>query len=115
AATYNHALKDVPLQLPCTRPGILHAYHQYVVNCKRREELRMVLHKQGIETLVHYPMPVHLQPAYRERIIQMGSLKNSEQAADEVLSLPMYAELSTQHAHHVAENILACARTGFSI
>lgn len=71
-------------------PG--HVYHQYVIRSADRDKLRARLQEHGIGTLIHYPVPVHLQPAYRSRI-KHGPLPESEKAAREVLSLPIYPEL----------------------
>jgi dTDP-4-amino-4,6-dideoxygalactose transaminase len=93
AAVYCVALAGSGLNLPQCGAGALHVYHQYVVRSPRRDALRTMLREQGIHTLVHYPVPVHLQPAYRDRLAH-GSLAATEAAANEVLSLPMYPELS---------------------
>ena len=106
AALYDSALKVTSLRLPTCRPEIRHVYHQYVVRCEQRDALGKFLHENGIGTLVHYPVPAHLQPAYRDIAVPSGDLHNSEQAAAQVLSLPMYAELSAVHIHSVAEAIV---------
>jgi len=89
----------------------LHVYHQYVVRCAQRDALRKFLHENGIGTLVHYPVPVHLQPAYRDITVPLGGLHKSEEAATQVLSLPMYAELSPVQIHSVTEAILTWDRS----
>lgn len=85
----------VGLGLPQTRPGAMPVYHQYVIDAgERRDEVQVRLKERGVSTLVHYPMPVHLQPAYRGRIaLGPGGLPRSERAAKSVLSLPMYPQL----------------------
>jgi len=89
----------------------LHVYHQYVVRCEQRDALRKFLHENGIGTLFHYPVPVQLQPAYRDIAVPLGGLHNSEEAAIQVLSLPMYAELSPVQIHSVTEAILTWDRS----
>jgi dTDP-4-amino-4,6-dideoxygalactose transaminase len=106
ATIYNQLLADTDLVLPIERPGSNHVYHLYVVRTKRRDELRAFLKKQGIRTLVHYPVPVHLQPAYLERLPGGDDLPQTERAAREVLSLPMYPELTEPDVKAVAEAIL---------
>jgi dTDP-4-amino-4,6-dideoxygalactose transaminase len=92
AAAYDAGLQDCALQLPL--PDASHVYHQYVVRTPARAELSAHLAARGIGTLVHYPLPVHLQPAYRGRLpVGEGGLAASEQCAREVLSLPMFPQL----------------------
>jgi dTDP-4-amino-4,6-dideoxygalactose transaminase len=107
ADTYNSLLAETNLRLPRCSPGVKHVYHQYVVASSRREELRSYLKAQGIGTLVHYPVPIHLQPAYQGRLGDGGSFPYSEQAAKEVLSLPIFPELSLEQVRTIAEIIIA--------
>lgn len=67
ASLYDAALANTSLVLPQTWPDVLHVFHQYVVRCERRDELRAALRQQGIGSLVHYPVAIHQQPAYRNR------------------------------------------------
>jgi dTDP-4-amino-4,6-dideoxygalactose transaminase len=94
ARRYDEGLADMGLQLPERRPGCAHAFHLYVVRTPRRDALLAHLHREGIQALVHYPSPVHLQPAYRGRVRCAGSMAGTEQIAREVLSLPLYPELA---------------------
>jgi dTDP-4-amino-4,6-dideoxygalactose transaminase len=103
AARYTTALADSGLILPVCRAGARHVYHQYVVRSPRRDALQAHLHAEGIGALVHYPSAVHQQPAYQSCISVAGSLLNSERAAAEVLSLPMYPELTDEQVDSVAE------------
>jgi dTDP-4-amino-4,6-dideoxygalactose transaminase len=94
AAAYDAALAGLPLGLPACRPGASHVFHQYVVRSPERDRLRAALAVRGIGTNIHYPVPVHLQPAYRGRVaIGPGGLVEGERAAREVLSLPMFPQL----------------------
>jgi dTDP-4-amino-4,6-dideoxygalactose transaminase len=90
AAEYDRALAAKDLILP--KPTAAHVYHQYVVRSHKRDALRERLRARGIGTLIHYPVPVHLQPAYRGRI-EHGTLTETENIVREIVSLPMYAEL----------------------
>jgi dTDP-4-amino-4,6-dideoxygalactose transaminase len=108
ADAYTAALASSGLSLPRCETGAVHAYHQYVVRSLRRDDLRTTLRVRGVGTLIHYPVPVHLQPAYRDRI-KCESLANTEAAAKEVLSLPMYPELSLDQVGAVSR-----IATGFS-
>ena len=88
-------------------PGAHHVYHQYVVRSKHRDALRGSLQTRGIGTLVHNPVPIHRQPAHQARIRCAGSLVNTERAAEEILSLPMYPELTPEQIHQVVRQIVA--------
>jgi len=94
AARYNALLADHGLILPLPAPDRDHVYHLYVVRSRQRDALQRHLATQGIGTLIHYPTPVHLQPAYAELGLVRGNLPFSEQLADQVLSLPLYPEMS---------------------
>jgi dTDP-4-amino-4,6-dideoxygalactose transaminase len=93
AARYDQALRGLDLQRPAQRPGATHVYHLYVVRAPCRAELQAFLRERGVGALVHYPVPIHLQPAYRGRLIGASALPETERAAQVVLSLPMYPEL----------------------
>lgn len=103
AALYSDLLLPTRLQLPQTDPDCVHAYHQYVVRAPYRGELREYLTSLGIGTIVHYPVPVHLQPAYANRF--GSSLPHSEKAASEILSLPIFPQLARSQVHRVASAI----------
>jgi len=103
AARYDAALAASGLALPVRRAGATHVFHQYVVRHPRRDELREALRRRAIGTLVHYPVPVHAQAAYRGRVaIGPDGLGESERAAREVLSLPIYPELAADAVERVA-------------
>ncbi len=101
AAVYRGALKGFP-GLPVERAGCEPVYHLFVVTHPERDALKAFLHARGVETLIHYPTPIHLQPAYRGRIPVRGPMTLTERAAREVLSLPMYPELSEADARRAA-------------
>ena len=92
AEHYKRELAGTGVVLPECRPASRHVYHLFVVRTRRRQELQEFLRAQGIGALVHYPAPVHVQPAYRP--YHGAGLPETERAAGEVLSLPMYPELS---------------------
>jgi dTDP-4-amino-4,6-dideoxygalactose transaminase len=94
AAAYNQGLAGTGLILPTTLPKATHVYHQYVVRHPDRDQLKVRLQHQGTGTNIHYPVPVHLQPAYEGRFaMDPAGLGTTEAVAREVLSLPMYPEL----------------------
>ncbi|HVJ55079.1 MAG TPA: DegT/DnrJ/EryC1/StrS family aminotransferase [Aliidongia sp.] len=97
AAAYGRGLGGLPLTLPGTRAGASHVWHQYVVRSGERDALQERLKQAGIGTNIHYPVPVHLQPAYAGRLLCGPSgLGQTEKAAREVLSLPMYPQLGDE-------------------
>jgi dTDP-4-amino-4,6-dideoxygalactose transaminase len=106
ARIYDDRLAPTSLRLPERPVGVESVYHQYVARCDERDSLRDHLREQGVGTLVHYPVPVHLQPAYRNRVpTHRGALPATEQAARQVLSLPMHAQLSDTQVERVCEAI----------
>jgi len=95
AAAYDAALADGPLRPPARRPGTSHVFHQYVLRCDDRAAVQGFLRGRGIATNVHYPVPVHLQPAYRGRVaLGPAGCAETARAAGQVLSLPMFPELT---------------------
>jgi dTDP-4-amino-4,6-dideoxygalactose transaminase len=107
---YGDLLADADVVLPAEREWARHVYHLFTVRCKNRDVTQAALLKHGIQTGVHYATPVHLQPAYGELGYGPGSLPESEKAAKEVLSLPIYPELTDAQLELVAEALTACAR-----
>jgi dTDP-4-amino-4,6-dideoxygalactose transaminase len=94
ASIYRDELTGCDLVLPTCRQKTRHVYHLFVVRTPRRDALKQHLKDKGIAALVHYPVPIHLQPAYQERLTGNGRLLETERAAQEVLSLPIYPELT---------------------
>jgi len=102
AARYDAALRATGLILPRTYAGATHVYHQYVVQHPRREALRAFLKNHGIGSLIHYPVPVHRQPAYRDRLpLPAGPLTVTETACERILSLPIHAQLAPEACDRV--------------
>jgi dTDP-4-amino-4,6-dideoxygalactose transaminase len=100
--------------LPRPRPDTEHAYHLFVARHPKRDWLREGVRRRGVETLVHYPVPVHLQPAYAHLGGRPGNLPETERAAGEVVSLPLYPGMTRelQDAVIVAVNSAAVAERG---
>lgn len=84
-----------------------HVWHLYVVRSEQRDALQEHLRARGVGTLIHYPTPVHLQPAFRWLGLPEGSLPNTERLAGEILSLPLYPELPLSDVAYVAEQVNA--------
>lgn len=102
AQTYDRLLANAPVSRPVARPEVRHVYHTYTIRSSRRDQLQQSLMEKGIGTAIHYPIPLHLQPAYRDPEWPEGSLPEAEKAAREVLSLPIYPELSGEQVSAVA-------------
>jgi dTDP-4-amino-4,6-dideoxygalactose transaminase len=105
AAVYQHQLDGLPVILPIEAADIEHVYHLYVVQVADRIALQEYLMKAGIATGIHYPIPVHLQPAYRALGYQSGSFPITEHAASRILSLPMYPGMTRDALTHTTESI----------
>jgi dTDP-4-amino-4,6-dideoxygalactose transaminase len=105
AQIYNALLSDAGLTLPSVRSGVTHVYHQYVVRLPQRDALRTYLRQAGIGTLIHYPVPVHLQPAYQGRLPVVAPLSWTEKTTRQVLSLPMYPQLNDDQVQRVGAHI----------
>ncbi len=111
ANLYDARLEGAALELPARRADATHVFHQYVVRHPARDSLRERLAAKGIGTLVHYPVPVHVQEAYRGRVaVAPGGLAESERAAASVLSLPIFPELGAARAEAVAVALLEALR-----
>jgi len=106
AATYNGALNQTSLRLPRVAAGLTHVYHQYVIQSPKRDALKRHLAENGIGTLIHYPVPIHQQPAYAERLADNGPLEITEATTAEILSLPIFPELTDAQVENVCETIL---------
>lgn len=107
AKIYDEVLSATSLNLSICSPVASHVYHQYVVRSGRRDSLREFLQERGIGTLIHYPVPVHLQLAYKDRVRCVGSMINTEKVVKEILSLPMYPELSPGKICQIAEAVVS--------
>jgi len=106
ADRYDSGLAKFPLMLPKRRTDSTHVFHQYVIRVAERDVLRDWLHAAGIGTGIHYPLPVHLQPAYRGRLATGPSgLGVTERAARQILSLPMYPQMSEEMIDRIITQI----------
>jgi len=102
AIEYGRYLQDVDVVRPVEMPYARHVYHIYAVRTRDRAELQRALQSHGVQTGIHYPIPVHLQEGYRHLGYTQGDFPRAEQAAREVLSLPMYPELSNNQIEFVS-------------
>jgi len=106
AALYSKMLRDLPsVGLPDVVEGRTHVYHLYVIRSKQRDALKEFFTQNNISTGIHYPTPVHLQPAYTRMYGETVSLPITEKVCKEILSLPMFPELTEQEITYVCETI----------
>jgi dTDP-4-amino-4,6-dideoxygalactose transaminase len=104
ARAYTRLLQGTRLTLPAPDKGD-HVFHLYVVRSKERDRLQSFLSQQGVGTGIHYPVPIHLQPAYEGLGHRQGDFPVSEQLAKEILSLPMFPELREDQIAYVADQV----------
>jgi dTDP-4-amino-4,6-dideoxygalactose transaminase len=105
AQIYRRLLAGARLHLPHDDPRDECAYHLFVVYVDRRDEVRSQLAERGIETAIHYPRPLHLQPAYADCGVPLGTLPRAESACNRVISLPFYPELNAEQVEYVANSL----------
>ncbi|MBN1966939.1 MAG: DegT/DnrJ/EryC1/StrS family aminotransferase [Anaerolineae bacterium] len=105
ADRYQELLAGGPVVTPEAAPYAKPVWHLYVIRTEQRDELREFLAERGITAIMHYPVPIHLQPAYAELGYQEGDFPITERYAQEILSLPMFAELTDEEIEYVVEAI----------
>ena len=105
AGTYNELLAGADVVRPYEAPNVRHVYHLYVIRVPRRDAMLAHLKSKGIDAGIHYPLPVHRQTAYLKQDYGEISLPVTEQVADEVISLPMYPELTREQIEYVARAV----------
>jgi dTDP-4-amino-4,6-dideoxygalactose transaminase len=112
AARYGRGFAGSPIRTVECASNVRHVYHIYAIRASDRTAWQNALARQGIQTGIHYPCPVHLLPAYADLGYVAGDFPHSEHAANEVLSLPMYAELTSDQCDavvHAVKNLAATA------
>ena len=102
---YSRSLKNGAIEKPAVEQDATTVWHQYVIRCEQRDRLREYLRKNGIRTLIHYPIPPHLSEAYRYLNIPAGSLPVTERYAGQVLSLPLYNGMTQEEQKDVVDAI----------
>jgi dTDP-4-amino-4,6-dideoxygalactose transaminase len=111
AARYSALLSGVQsVAVPETAPGREHVFHQYTIRVPKRDHVQRVLAERGIGTAVYYPVPLHLQPMYASLGYARGAFPAAERAAEEVLSLPLYPELTSEQVERVARAVIEAVR-----
>jgi len=109
---YNHLLADAGVERPTEMPWGRHVYHVYTLRSEDRNGLQAALQAEGIQTGIHYSVPVHLQPAYADLGYARGAFPQSEKAAEEVLSLPLYPEMTDAQVEAVSRVVHAGVHAG---
>ncbi len=102
ATLYQQLLFNSNVQLPCERQWAEHVYHLFVIRINKRDALKDYLQEHGVGTHIHYPIPIHFQEAYKKLGYNAGDFPISERNAGEILSLPIYPELTTEEVETVA-------------
>lgn len=103
---YNLRFKDVPSVItPSSEDGVKHVYHVYAIRTNKRERVYNCLRDKGIGAIIHYPIPLHLQPAYRSLGYKEGDFPVSEKTAKEIISLPIFPHLSKKQIRYVCDCI----------
>jgi dTDP-4-amino-4,6-dideoxygalactose transaminase len=105
ARAYNEMLADTEVITPYEAPNVRHVYHLYVIRVPRRDAMLEHLRSHGVEAGLHYPIPVHRQPAYLKQGYGGVSLPITERLAGEVISLPMYPELTNEQLEYVVQTV----------
>lgn len=105
ASYYDHYLSDLPITVPYAAPWAEPVYHLYVIKVANRDELRSHLSASGVPTGIHYPTPIHLQPAFVELDYSQGSFPVTESFTNQILSLPIYPELDENSIAYIAGKI----------
>lgn len=105
AKIYNELLGDLDVMMPTERDYAKHVYHLYVIHVPKREDLLSYLKSKGIYASIHYPIPIHLQKAYLDLNCSPGAFPMTERYAEEIISLPMFPELTVEQIEYVVSEI----------
>ncbi len=111
AAFYDRALAGSGVPTPEAMPYARHVYHVYAIRTRCRELWQEMFGKLGVQTGIHYPTPVHLLPAYADMGYSRGQFPHAEKAASEVLSLPIFPELTGDQCKIVCDAVIEAARS----
>jgi dTDP-4-amino-4,6-dideoxygalactose transaminase len=112
ASRYTQLLSSAKeIVTPTKNLDATHVFHLYVVRVQQRDQIQQVLKEAGITTGIHYPIPLHQQPAYRHLGLTVGSYPVAERYAGELLSLPIYPELTDEHVEFVSATLIKACRS----
>jgi len=110
AAAYDARLATIGIEPPARLHEEGHVYHLYVIEVEQRERVISALRERGVATGIHYPIPIHMQPAYSELAGSRGAFPQTERSAGRVLSLPMFAELTEEQIEYVVDALARSQR-----
>lgn len=102
---YDAHITTSSVELPRRSAFSTHGFHQYTLKADRRDELKKHLEKRGIPTMIYYPIPLHLQPAYRQNDIGVGSFPVTERLSKTVISLPIHTEMTTDELAYISASV----------
>jgi dTDP-4-amino-4,6-dideoxygalactose transaminase len=106
AEWYHFDLKDVPgVVLPYIHPNSTHSFHLYVIRTGKRDQLQSFLYERGVHTLIHYPVPIHMQLAYKGLRFKKGDFPIAEEISDTALSLPIWPGMSREQVSYVSNAV----------
>ncbi len=105
AALYRSVLKGASVEIPADDPRDERVYHLFVVYVERRDAVRAALEARGVRTAIHYPRPVHLQPAFAALGFGLGSFPHAERACERVLSMPFFPEMTDEQVQYAAQQL----------
>ena len=105
ARAYDDSIEALQVRAPVTRDEAAHVFHQYVIQSERRDSLRIFLAERGIGTAIHYPLAVHQQPAYQNRLMGSDRLPVTEQVVSSILSLPMFPQLDDDQLANICAGL----------
>jgi len=105
AALYRSVLQGAKVEIPCDDPRDESVYHLFVVYVERRDQVRAALEARGVYTAIHYPRPVHLQPAFAALGFGPGKFPHAERACERVLSMPFFPEITDEQVCYAAEQL----------
>jgi dTDP-4-amino-4,6-dideoxygalactose transaminase len=108
AQSYDAKLPSIGISPPLRLHDEGHVYHLYVIEVENRDHVASALRERGIATGIHYPIPIHLQPAYAELSLGRGAFPRTEQSAARILSLPMFPELTEEQIRLVVDALASC-------
>jgi dTDP-4-amino-4,6-dideoxygalactose transaminase len=111
ALIYKNLLEGSGVHPPIEKKGIKHIYHLFVIRSKKRNSLQAFLKEKGIETLIHYPVPIHLQQAFKDLNYGRGDLSLTEQYSKEILSFPFFPEMTESEIEEVVNTIIQKPRS----
>jgi len=111
AGRYDGAFRPLGVQVPAVRADVRHVYHIYALRVRNRPKFAELMNERGVSTAIHYPTPVHLQPAFAHLGYKPGDFPASEQAAAEVLSIPIYPEMTDAQVDQVIDAVAFAHRS----